>query len=158
MTTDNTKSNKSDNKLIVNTLNNLFAENNRTKQKLQSQQAKNGVTKRDLELALTTVLVDLAASDQNFQQQEYHMITVGLQSLFGTAKTEITGLVNQAVSNLKNLRGTTSSAKLLRENLNDEQKKLALQSFDAVMETDGVEDGFEVYLRTKFVDILGIKF
>jgi uncharacterized tellurite resistance protein B-like protein len=65
--------------------------------------------------------------------------------------------VNQAVLALQNMRGSTSYIETLRENLDDAQRRAILEVIDDVIDADGVEDGFETYLRTKFADLLGLK-
>jgi len=150
MATDN-------NRIVVDTLNNLFSQNQQKNQKKQNFKRAKGVTDKDLEVALTVILVDLASSDQNFEPQEYTVIQKGLARMFGTNKTEVSPLVNQAKIILGNMRGTGSSLKILKENLDLEQRQTVMEIIDEVIDTDGVEDGFEVYLRTKFLDGLGLK-
>ena len=65
--------------------------------------------------------------------------------------------MNQAVLALQNMRGSTSYIETLRENLDDAQRRAILEVIDDVIDADGVEDGFETYLRTKFADLLGLK-
>ncbi len=117
---------------------------------------KKGNMKRELELALTVLLVDLASSDQNFDQVEYHVMTAGLNRLFGTGKTEVSALVNQAQTILKNLRGVSKYAEVLKTNLSLEQRKVILEVIDDVIHADGEVDGFETYLRHKFADLIGV--
>jgi len=116
-----------------------------------------GPSRRDLEVALTVLLVDLAGSDQSFEQKEYYIIQNGLKRMFGTAKDEVKGLVNQAMLVLANLRGTSQFAKLLSENLEVQQKVALLEVIDGLIDSDGKEDGFEVYLRNKYAKLLGIR-
>lgn len=158
MSQESNTGNKDSNRLIVNTLNNLFSDNQKKQLKLKNQgQQPSPSDTRHLELALTTVLVDLAVSDQNFEPSEYTIIQKSLQALFGTPKTEISNLVNQAVAKLKNLRGSAPELAILKEQLNDQQKQMVVKAIDDVIDADGVEDGFEVYMRAKFIDLLGLE-
>ncbi len=113
--------------------------------------------KKDLELALTVLLVDLACCDQNFDQQEYQIIISGLQRIFGTGKHEIQALVNQANIALANLRGVGRFAGLLNESLSDEQKQQVMDIIDEIIHIDGEVDGFEVYLHHKLATMLGMQ-
>lgn len=114
------------------------------------------VSKIDLEVALTVLLVDLASCDQNFDQQEYQMISKGLRQMFGTSKEDVSKLVNQAELVLKNLRGTSQFVQTLKNNLDSTEKEAIIGIIDDIIAVDGVEDGFETYLRAKFVDMLGV--
>lgn len=146
------------NDLIADTLQTIFAKSNgHLPEEPQPRKKKTKkVPKKDLELALAILLVDLASCDQNFDQQEYLLISRGLRRIFGTSKLQVTGLVNQAQGVLKNLRGTSRFAETLKKQLTLEERIVILDVIDEVIEADGVEDGFETYLRHKFRDLLGI--
>lgn len=113
--------------------------------------------KVDLELALVVLLVDLAGSDQNFDQSEYQVIVDGMHSIFGTNALQVKALVNQANLVLKDLRGTSRYGSLLKENLNPTQHAAIMEIVDAVIAADGVQDGFEMYFRYKISKVLGIE-
>ncbi len=148
---------KEKNDLIVSTLDKIFDKNDQlTKDKMKFQE-KIGVSVQELELALTVLLVDLASCDQNFDQDEYQIISQGLMRVFGTSKEGISKLVNQANLVIANLRGTTKFAELLRDNLDSEKKSVVMEVIDEIIAADGVEDGFETYLRSKLCGILGIE-
>jgi len=115
-----------------------------------------GPSNRELELALTVMLVDLASCDQKFEQREYQLIFSGLHKIFGTKKEEVQALVNQANILLANLRGVGQFAKILKENLDEEKRKAVLEVIDEMIHADGVEDGFEIYLRHKAATLLGL--
>ncbi|MBX7143908.1 MAG: TerB family tellurite resistance protein [Oligoflexia bacterium] len=117
---------------------------------------KTGLKKNDLELALAVLLVDLASCDQNFEMREYNIIQNGLRRIFGTTKDEVTKLINQANTTLKNLRGSSRFAAQLKENLDENARKAIFEVIEEVIAADGVEDGFETYMRHKFADLLGI--
>ena len=123
--------------------------------------AQKGAVKRkvpvaELELAFAVVLVDLASCDQKFAPREYQVIAGGLRRLFSTPKERVKSLVNQANVVLANLRGTSRFAMMLRDNLDGDEKRAVMETIDDLIGSDGVEDGFETYLRTKFADLLGM--
>ena len=113
--------------------------------------------KKDLELALTVLLVELASCDEKFQPEEYHLIATGLKRIFGTTKEQVQALVNQATQTLRNLRGTSQFGSLLKENLDEETKTAIMEIIDEVIHADGVVEGFELYFRHKIAGFLGIK-
>ena len=111
----------------------------------------------DIQFAVTVLLVDLASCDQNFDAQEYETICVGLKRLFGTTPAQVKDLVHQAKLTLGNLRGLERFANLLREHLSEDEKVKVFEVIDEVIKADGVEDGFEIFLRMKFASMLGVK-
>lgn len=140
------------------TIENIFLQNQKVNQpKLNKISDEKKVSKRDLELALTVILVDLASADQNFDMQEYNTICSALNRLFGTNPIETKNLINQATLVIKNLRGTSKYAALLKEYLSVEERQKIMSVVDEVICADGVEDGFETYLRHKFAEILQIE-
>jgi uncharacterized tellurite resistance protein B-like protein len=112
--------------------------------------------KKQLELALTVLLVDMASADQNFNQEEYTTIASALTRTFGTHPKDIRALINQAQLVIKNLRGTTQFAELLRDALTQEDREKIMEVIDEVISADGKEDPFETFLRHKFADILEV--
>ena len=121
-----------------------------------ARKTRSSIPKTDLELALTVLLVDLAGCDQNFDAQEYNIIQNGLRRVFGTTKSEVTALINHANLTLKNLRGTGRFAGLLKDSLDQNHREVIMEVIEDVISADGVEDGFETYLRHKFADLLGV--
>lgn len=120
----------------------------------KKQKAK--ISKRDLELALAVLLVELASCDQSFDPHEYQIISNGLMRVFGTTKSEVKALVNQANLVLSNLRGTSKFGTLLKDNLGDAERQAIMEVINEVIVADGIEDGFETYLKHKFSDLLGV--
>jgi len=146
-------------KILSDAIDSIFSINNsgpQFKERSNKQAQTANINKRELEVAATVVLVDLASSDSGFEQREYHVIGEALRSLFGTSKDQIQGLVNQANLALKNLRGTNYYAKLLKENLEPAAKKALMEYVEDLIGADGIEDGFEIYLRKKIADSLGL--
>lgn len=116
-----------------------------------------GAAPRELELALAVILVDLASADQNFDQNEYQAIALGLRRVFGTSKDQMQVLVNQAKVQLAGLRGTGRFAEMLRDNLTEKDKQAVMEVIEDIIAADGKEDGYETYLRTRLQSTLGIK-
>ena len=110
----------------------------------------------ELELALATLLVELASSDQEFRPEERHAIAHGLHRAFGTTPTRAAELINSATVHLGTMRGTGRLVTLLRDRLPVPERKLVLDAFERVLMADGKVDGFEAYLRDKFRDLLAI--
>lgn len=148
------------NAILQNAIQGIFSNHKqaelKTQKKMKSRGNGSGPSQKDLELAMTVLLVDLAGCDQNFDPTEYHIITSGLQRVFGTSKTEVTALVNQANLALANLRGVNRFGKILKENLDDSDRKAIMEIIEDVIAADGEEDGFETYLRHKLSSMLGI--
>lgn len=144
--------------ILRNTISGIFQNHQEAFKPKQPIRTKSGASlqKSELELALTVLLVDLASADQSFDPQEYHVITDGLRRVFGTTKSEVQALINQATTVLSNLRGVSRFATLLKDNLDHEQKQAIMEIIEQVIQADGVEDGFETYLRHKLAGMLGM--
>lgn len=135
----------------------VFAEHQRALSNFQQQnKGKKRATRHELELSLTILLVELASADQNFDTDEYNRIVSGLKRIFGTDRTNVSTLITQANHALGNLRGSTQYAELLRENLSPEQRQTVLEVVEEVIHADGKIDGFELYVRNKIANSLGI--
>lgn len=144
--------------LLQSTVQGIFNNNDKIiERQIGTVKSRPVVPRKDMELALTVLLVDLAGCDQNFDMQEYNIIQNGLRRVFGTNKTEVTALVNQANQTLKNLRGAGRFAGLLKDSLDQAEREVIMEVIEDVISADGVEDGFETYLRHKFADLLGVQ-
>ena len=124
--------------VLQNTIQSVFENDGLNKFTNRGKNRKCTGAKRELELALTVLLVDLASCDQNFDQQEYALIVSALQRMFGTPRQEIQALVNQANMALANLRGVNQFATLLNEQLSHEKNFQRLQ----------IVNGFDTYHNT----------
>lgn len=110
----------------------------------------------DIEFAVAVMLVDLASCDQHFDQVEYDTITAGLSRVFGLNQIEVTGLIQRANIAIQGLRGTDNFAKLIRESLPQEKREDVMKLIDELIAADGVLDGFELLLRRRYAQLLGI--
>lgn len=143
---------------LINTMESIFANTNQAiKSSIQSSPKLKKAPKKDLELALAVLLVDLASCDQNFDPHEYHLISNGMRRMFGTTKDQVQALVNQANLVLKNLRGTARFGELLKNHLSEAERMAIMEIIDDIISSDKKEDGFEVYLRHKIADLLQVK-
>jgi uncharacterized tellurite resistance protein B-like protein len=115
------------------------------------------VIDKDAEFAVALILVELASSDQNFDQEEYHIIYMALQTLFGCDRAKSRNLINRALLTLKQLRGTVPYVELLRDVLSDFQKENFIDILKEMMTADGVIDPFEVYHLNRIVSIISTK-
>jgi uncharacterized tellurite resistance protein B-like protein len=146
------------NDILRGTIQNIFTNHNSVLDRgvLHFAKGKNKLQKRELEFALTVLLVDLASCDQNFDMREYTLIQNGLKRVFGTTKDEVSALVNEANNTLKNLRGSSRFAVQLKDQLGLDQRIAIMEVVNDVIGADGVEDGFETYLKHKFTELLDI--
>jgi uncharacterized tellurite resistance protein B-like protein len=141
------------------TIHKLLVEQNLALDEAERKQKKrqSKVSLSDLELAVTVLLVDLASVDQNFDQSEYNIIIHGLMRMFGTAKHQGQVLVNQAQNVLRSMRGVQRFGDLLKENLSMDERRAVMEIIDDVINADGEVDGYEVFLRNKFKNLLGVQ-
>lgn len=110
----------------------------------------------ELELAVTVIMVDIANSDQDFCANEYAIIQNSMRRLFNTDKTRVMKLVAEAKQLIANMRGATSYRELLRDALDDQQKHAVLECVRDLIDADGSQDGFEVYLKQRLRATLGL--
>ncbi len=109
---------------------------------------------QELEFALTVLLVELASSDENFDQEEYHTITMSLQRVFDTDRSKAKEYINRASVSLSQVRGTTSYARLLSENLSLDERRMIVDIIDELISADGEHDPFEIYHQNRIRHIL----
>jgi uncharacterized tellurite resistance protein B-like protein len=126
----------------------------RAEARKQSKIEASKAVQHELEYALTVLLVELASSDQNFDQEEYHTICLSLQRVFDTDRTKAREFINRATVSLAQVRGTTSYAKTLRDNLPLEQREAIIDVIEELIAADGQMDPFEVYHRNRIKHIL----
>lgn len=145
------------NQLFSNTVRDIFNTHNRTTGSVKGGgRGLNSKDQSELALALTVILVEIASSDQNFEMREYTSIQEGLKSIFGTSKSDSQVLINQATTILANLRGSSRYAELLRESLSEPERLSILRIVDDLINADGRQDGFELYLRQRLTKALGL--
>jgi uncharacterized tellurite resistance protein B-like protein len=115
------------------------------------------VTRGQIELAVVVLLVELASSDDGFEQKEYNIILQSMTRVFNTNRDTTQRYINQALTILQNLRGTSEYATLLKDHLTSVELNMVGQCIDDVMNADGVQDGFEIYHRRRIRDLLGLE-
>lgn len=146
--------------ILGNAIDTIFANSAQNQTQWARNSSKNKgkqpTAKKQLELAMAVLLVELASCDQNFEPREYNLIASGLMRVFGTPRSEISALVNRAKLTLENFNGTTRFAELLKNNLDENIRAQIMDVVNDVIMADGIEDGFEIFLRQKFAKILDV--
>lgn len=123
---------------------------------LTNQEVAKKASIQELEIALVVILVDLSYADQNFTQDEHNEIISLLAKNFQFTPAKTKHLIGQAKLTIANLRGTENFAKLLCENLNEEQRKKVLDIIHSIIVADNTIDPFETYLEGKYQKLLGL--
>jgi uncharacterized tellurite resistance protein B-like protein len=113
-------------------------------------------SKDEIALAAAVVLIEIASSDHVVDKFERTVIINGLKALFRVSDETANGLMNRAKAQLSSMRGSSSSAEVLRDSLDMASKRAIAQVIDNLIRCNGVVDGIEVYLRKRFRDILGL--
>jgi len=125
--------------------------------RMQSLQPKGPLrSKEEIALAAAMVLLEIASSDHVVDKFERTVIHNGLKGLFKLSDETASGLMNRAKAQLSSMRGSSSSAEILRDSLDAASKRAIAQVIDNLIRCNGVVDGVEIYLRKRFRDILGI--
>jgi uncharacterized tellurite resistance protein B-like protein len=117
---------------------------------------KRPATQQELELALTVVLVDIALADGTFDQREKETIYHGVESMYGSSRDHVIGLINEATVILSGLRGSSRFTALLRDNLGPDQRLFIVHLINNLVLSDGEEEGLEAYLRERYAKALGV--
>lgn len=123
----------------------------------QGQKKKKGPSGLELQESLAVILVDVAMCDQEFSPTEYHQISDGMHRMFGTQKHEVQKLIHQAKLILANMRGCSRQAEIIKNALPESDRAVILEIIDNIIAADGKEDGYEIYLRQKYANLLGIQ-
>lgn len=123
----------------------------------RGQKRKKGPSGVELQEALAVILVDVAMCDQEFSTTEFHQISDGMHRIFGTQKNDVQRLVHQAKLILANMRGCSRQADLIKASLPESERVVILEIVDNIIAADGKEDGYEIYLRQKYANLLGVQ-
>ena len=141
---------------LFNTLDQIFAEQHLSQTRRALSKKGSSAPTKDIEVALAVLLVDLASCDQTFNPAEYQIISKGLRRLFGASKEQVTALVNQANQIISSMRSTQTFLDSVKESLSREDKLIVMELIEEIIQADGKVDDFEIYLREKFRDALGL--
>jgi len=141
---------------VFNAFHGIFEQNRKIIKESAGKPKLSKVASHELELAVVVILVDLASVDSNFDSREFMTICIGMQRLFGVTQPEVLKLIAQANQVLASLRGVDKFAILLRDEVPIEKRKQIMEVVNNVISADGREDDFEIYLRHKFHDLLGL--
>jgi uncharacterized tellurite resistance protein B-like protein len=110
----------------------------------------------DAAIAAAIVLFEVASADPAFNKFSRGMVHSALQRLFGLSEVSADAVINEAKNHLRNMRGSSSEALLLRDALDPITKRELAQTMDNIIRSNGVVEGVEVYLRQRFRMILGL--
>lgn len=142
---------------IFNSLESVFAKHDREIEQSRSQLTEKKTSRKNIEIALTVLLVDLASCDQAFSPKEYQVISSALRRMFGISHDAVSALVNQANQIIAGLRGTSEFAETIRDEMTLEERKTIMKIIDEMIMADGKVDAFEEYLRQRFITLLQIE-
>ena len=106
--------------------------------------------------AIAVLLAEMAMIDQNFDEREYGYIFTHLEKHFDMSQDEAKHLIKYGTSLISNLQSTELFAKHLREALGDEERSKLMKVLEGLIQADGVEHGFEVYLRDRLKNTLEV--
>ena len=109
-----------------------------------------------IELAVAVLLVDLAMIDQEFDSREYKYISATFKELYGLQDEDIANLIKQSKNYLAQMRGTSTFASYLKDNVPEEQRVQIGKAISGIIKVDGVEDGFEIYFKNKISALLEV--
>ena len=107
--------------------------------------------------ALAVLFAEVAMIDQDFDEREYGFIIKHLGDNFSLEPKEVKGLIAYGTTLIENLQSTEQFTSHLRQNLDSEQRSKLLDVINGLIFADGVEHGFEVYLRDRLKKTLEIK-
>lgn len=110
----------------------------------------------ELALAVAVVLVEVASLDESLDKFERSIIHSGLQSLFKLSEQEVSQIVLTARNQIATLRGSSAEAQILSDSLDAMSKRRVGQLVDDLLNTHGGPQGFEIFLRKKLRDALGL--
>ena len=109
-----------------------------------------------LPLAYAFLLVDLALVDHQFHKREYAIIFKKLEQILGLSEEEIRNLIDHASSLIGAQRSSSAYAEYLREKLSSEKRQELMGVIEEMIAADGREEGFELYLRERYSELLGL--
>jgi len=110
----------------------------------------------DVAIAAAVVLLEIAAADQAFNKFSRSMVFTCVKDLFNLSEQSANAVVNEAKNHLRNMRGSSSEAFLLRDVLDPTTKRALADVMDNIIRSDGNVEGIEIYLRQRFRSILGL--
>jgi uncharacterized tellurite resistance protein B-like protein len=111
----------------------------------------------DMTLAYALMLVDLAAVDSNFADEEYAVISGLLKRNFEVTPEEAERLIIEARAMLHPFRGALGFAEQLTESLAIEERRKLMRMLDEVISADNSTHDLETYLRNRFSQLLGLE-
>lgn len=113
--------------------------------------------RKELEFALTLVFVDIAScDDEGMDSREYQAILDSMRRIFGLGVTDVQKMISSAQQVLKNFSGVSSFARLLKDNLSQDERRMVQEQIQDIIKADGIKDGFEIYFAKKYEKLLDL--
>lgn len=109
-----------------------------------------------VELAAAVLLLEVASADSRISIHQKGIIQAGLQMLFGLSGELALENMHQAQNTLRSLRGSSSFATALKEQLDEPMKIFLMNVMDDVIRADGKNSDMETYHKNRFRMLLGL--
>ncbi|HMO19069.1 MAG TPA: TerB family tellurite resistance protein [Oligoflexia bacterium] len=106
--------------------------------------------------AYAMLLVDVALIDNKFDKKEYDYIFNYFRTKFHMEEHEIRELISMCNALISNMRSTEAFAEFLSKELDLEERRRLLNTLTGLIKSDGIEDGFELYLKSRFSKLLDL--
>lgn len=107
-------------------------------------------------LACTSLLIEIALSDDHFDESEVQQIATVAKAHFNLSQAEVDELLNLAQEEVAQATDLHQFTRLINETFDGSQKQLLIESLWAVAYSDGIIDKYEEYLLRKISDLLYI--
>jgi uncharacterized tellurite resistance protein B-like protein len=105
-------------------------------------------------LAYTTLLLDLARADGNFDPREHAVISSAVQRLFHESPEKCALLIESAENMLDAFRGPGQFVTAVREQYSPEEREQLYTLIEGVVLADGTEDPVEQFFKKKLKNSL----
>ena len=128
----------------------------RWKDLLHSVSVSLGFSNPRLESALALILVDLAMIDDEFDSEEQVLIRDFLCSMFHLSEHQAHELIGKANKRLAKGIETAKLQSLLKKNFTYQERAIIVAKMEEILEIDGVVHPFEVDLRARYAELLGV--
>jgi len=110
----------------------------------------------NLRVAVSSLLVHMARSDESFHEKEYHKIISFLSARFDLDEAEAEQFVKRGFVEQESAIDLHSFVRVVNRNLNQEERQEVVRSIWMVILADGVIDKFEDALIRKMCNLLGV--
>ncbi len=114
------------------------------------------VKSRNLQIATCALLMEMAASDDDFTSDEKARITAILKSRFDLNDVQVNELLELTSQELKKSLDLYGFARLINQNFDEAQKIAVIEMIWEVIYTDGQLSAYEDYLVHKYQTLLDL--